>query len=279
MSANLKLGYLLFPTKKEKEKKEGGELSPERKESIKNYIKREQEIREYKIEFLKRTIRVYHAPKNIFLGLYAINPDKELYSNETLSGKEGSISVMSILKEWSLHEKLEKIFIKSLVVVRDFKKTFGIVDPEVCAYLFGWIVECVTRDIIGLQGLKQLLGSIESNKRIEFELSKAPKKKCVIVSASQEGDNYLQFQSSRAAVFYRYGEPTITMLFPRSRSKGTPVFGDDINSWAHELYHMTENIMGITERGEYLWDYQVMTELMWSSLPILKYNIKKKLWP
>ena len=264
-------GHTLIPIKEKKE-----ELSPEKKESIKAYIKREQEIREYTIEFLKRKIRVYHAPRNIFLGLYGIDPSKELYNNETLSGKEGSVSVMSILKEWSLTQKLENIFVKSLVMVRDLKRTFGIKDPEVCAYLFGWIIECVVRDVIGPQGIRQLLGPLERNKKVEFELSKAPGKKCIIVSANQYGEEYLQFQSSRAAVFYRYGHPVLTMLLPRR--KGTPLFGDDINSWAHELYHMTENVMGMTGREEYLWDYQVMTELMWSSVSVLKYNVQKKLW-
>lgn len=262
-------GHLLIPICKEKV------LSPEKKESIKNYIKREQEIREYTIEFLKQKIRVYHAPKNIFLGLYGIDPDKEIYSNETISGREGSIIVISILKEWTLHEKLENIFVKSLVVVRNLKKTFEITDSETGAYLFGWLVESIVRDVIGLQGIRQLLGPIESRQKVEFHLSKAPEKRCTIVSSSQYKGEYLQSLSSRAAVCYRYGQPSVTMLFPKR--KNTPIFGDDINSWAHELYHMTENIRGMTRREEYLWDYQVMVEVMWSSLSILKYNVKEKL--
>lgn len=80
--------------------------------------------------------------------------------------------------------------------------------------------------------------------------------------------------TTNGAVESRIGKKIQILRIPR---KKTNFIYRDINTWAHELYHMTENTIGILNRKNYAWEVDILVNYVHESLPILKYNLKGKL--
>lgn len=241
------------------------QITEEKKSKVSEYLKKHDKHKTYIIEFLKEQFSVYMCDYVVFKGVYGLDSREEGFEYSLRNNSSGP--VITILDEGSIFVRVDTIFRKTYKLVERICDSHDIVDSETPAYMFGYLIENILKDFIGIQGLRELLKNVDPQKEITGESYGI---KYTLLSTKGKDWGY----TTNGEVESKVGKKIQILRIPR---KKTNSIYRDINTWAHELYHMTENTIGILSRKNYAWDVDILVNYVHESLSILKYNLKGKL--
>ena len=245
----------------------------EKKENVKEYIEENRKIKDYHIDFIDFRFTVNMSTSIIFKGIYGFEVNEAFeYSVET--DNDENKTIMCILKESTPYHKLVTILLKTYSLIRYIKKITKINDNETEAYLYGFIVSNICKDFMGIYTFESLLSFIKAEPTVEWRLERCPEfKYCITSIVSKENISEIS-KTAVATVITKKGYQKQLLIMPKKKHS---TIWDDINTWSHELYHITRNTHGILGDDKYIWPEQILREYIENSLPVLKYMIGEKL--